>query len=67
VVDCLEETQIQRVMSRNGLSREAVQAIIAAQAPRTQKLAAADWVIYNEGITQEALRKCVATLPIQTR
>lgn len=67
VVDCLEETQIQRVMSRNGLSREAVQAIIAAQAPRTQKLAAADWVIYNEGITQEALRECVATLPIQTR
>ncbi len=30
VVDCLEETQIQRVMARNGLSREAVQAIMAA-------------------------------------
>lgn len=66
VIDCLEETQIQRVMSRNGLSREAVQAIIRAQASRVQKLAAADWVIYNDGITQEALRECVASLPTQT-
>ena len=67
VVDCLEETQIQRVMSRNGLSREAIQAIIKAQASRHQKLAAADWVIYNDGITREALRECVAGLPIQRR
>jgi dephospho-CoA kinase len=66
VVDCLEETQIQRVMARNGLSREAIQAIIQTQASRPQKLAAADWVIYNDGITQEALRECVASLPIQT-
>jgi len=66
VIDCLEETQIQRVISRNGLSREAIQAIIKAQASRTQKLAAADWVIYNEGITQEALRECVANIPMQT-
>ena len=65
VVDCLEETQIQRVMARNGLSREAVEAIIAAQASRTQKLAAADWVIYNDGITLEALREFVEKLPIQ--
>ena len=65
VVDCLKETQIQRVMARNGLSREAVEAIIAAQASRTQKLAAADWVIYNDGITLEALRQFVGKLPIQ--
>ena len=31
VVDCLEETQIQRVMARNGLSREVIQSIISAQ------------------------------------
>ena len=66
VIDCLEETQIQRVMARNGLSREAVQAVIAVQASRTQKLAAADWVIDNEGITLEALRECVEYLPIRT-
>ena len=65
VVDCLEETQIQRVIARNGLSREAVQAIIAAQASRVQKLAAADWVIYNDGITLQALREFVGKLPIR--
>ena len=64
VIDCLEETQIQRVISRNGLNREAIQAIIKAQASRTQKLAAADWVIYNDGITLATLRECVASLPI---
>ena len=66
VVDCSEETQIQRVMARNGWSRETVQAIIAAQTSRTQKLAAADWVIANEGITLDALRACVQSLPIPT-
>ena len=66
VVDCLEETQIQRVMARNGLSRDAVQSIIAAQTSRIQKLSAADWVIENDGISMEALRTCVQSLPIQT-
>lgn len=65
VVDCLQETQIQRVMTRNGLSRDAVETIIAAQASRTHKLAAADWVIYNDGITLEVLRELVTKLPIQ--
>ena len=66
VVDCSEATQIQRVMARNGLSREIVQSIIAAQASRTQKLAAADWVIDNDGISLEALRIEVESLPIPT-
>ncbi len=64
VVDCSEETQIQRVMARNGWSREAVQAIISAQASRAQKLAAADWVIHNEGISLEDLRSNVQRLPL---
>lgn len=56
VVDCRESTQIERVMARNGLTHEAVQAIITAQASRAQRLAVADWVLYNdEGITIEAL------------
>ena len=66
VVDCLEETQIQRVMARNGLSREDIQSIIVAQASRSQRLAAADWVICNDAITLEALRECVGCLPMQT-
>ena len=56
VVDCRESTQVARVMTRSGLTAQAVQSIIAAQASRQQRLAAADWVIYNdEGVTIEAL------------
>lgn len=65
VVDCLEETQIHRVIARNGLSREAVQRILSAQASRVQKLAAADWVIYNDGISLDTLENQVNWLPIQ--
>ncbi|QNP49710.1 dephospho-CoA kinase [Diaphorobacter aerolatus] len=51
VVDCTHETQIARVQRRNGLAREAVEAIIAAQASRQQRRAAADWVIFNDGLS----------------
>ena len=56
VVDCEPETQVARVTARSGLSPEEVRAIIAAQAPRALRLAAADLVICNEGLTLEALR-----------
>lgn len=49
VVDCPEETQIARVMSRSGLARAQVEAIMAAQATRAQRLAAADAVVDNGG------------------
>jgi dephospho-CoA kinase len=49
VVDCQVETQISRVMARNQLSRERIESIIAAQATREQRLAAADDVIDNNG------------------
>jgi dephospho-CoA kinase len=55
VVDCEPSTQIARVAARSGLTREAIQAIIAAQAPRAQRLAAADCVIYNDTITVDEL------------
>jgi dephospho-CoA kinase len=47
VVDCPEATQIERVMARNGLTRDEVAAILAAQAGRAERLAAADDVIVN--------------------
>jgi dephospho-CoA kinase len=47
-VDCCVETQIARVMSRNGFSRDQVLAIIARQATREARLAAADDVIDND-------------------
>jgi dephospho-CoA kinase len=49
VVDCPESLQIERVMARNGLSAEEVKAIMAAQATRQQRLAAADDVVVNDG------------------
>jgi dephospho-CoA kinase len=56
VVDCSPETQVARVVARSGLAPDEVRAIIAAQAPRALRLAAADLVICNEGLTLEALR-----------
>ncbi|MBC7600024.1 MAG: dephospho-CoA kinase [Polaromonas sp.] len=48
VVDCSEETQIKRVMVRNGWTREAVLQVMAGQASRSQRLAAADLCIFND-------------------
>lgn len=56
VVDCSPETQVQRVVERSGLAPDAVRAIMAAQATRAQRLAAADIVICNENITLDQLR-----------
>ena len=51
VVDCLEATQIERVMQRSGWTREAVEAVIAQQARRDVRRAIADAVIFNEGLS----------------
>jgi dephospho-CoA kinase len=56
VVDCLVSTQVARVHARSGLPEAQVLAIIAAQATREQRLAAADSVIHNEGLALEQLR-----------
>ena len=48
VVDCPESLQIKRVMARNGMSADEVKAIMAAQATRSQRLAAADDVVTND-------------------
>lgn len=55
VVDCTTDTQVQRVMQRNGLSRTDVENIMTAQASRAQRLGAADVVLFNDGITLEEL------------
>jgi len=49
VVDCPEELQRQRVMTRSGLAEEAVRAIMATQLSRADRLARADDVIDNAG------------------
>ncbi|MGY8903808.1 MAG: dephospho-CoA kinase [Burkholderiales bacterium] len=62
VVDCEAATQVARTSARSALTEQAVQQIMAAQASRAQRLAAADHVLYNEGISLDALREQVARL-----
>lgn len=59
VIDAPEALQVERVRLRSGLSEAEVRAILAAQASREARLAAADDVIENRG-TIQALRKQVA-------
>lgn len=51
VVDCPEHLQIARVGRRSGLSPDEVRAIMAAQATRAERLAVADDVVHNDGLT----------------
>lgn len=48
VVDCPESRQIERVVARNGMTVPEVELIMAAQASRQQRLAAADDVVIND-------------------
>ena len=61
VVDCPEALQVARVMARSGLARDEVDAILAAQAGRAERLAAADDVIVNDA-SAAALRAEVTAL-----
>lgn len=49
VVDCPADVQVERVIRRSGLARTQVDAIMAAQATREQRLAMADDVVDNGG------------------
>ena len=51
LVDCDEAVQITRVAARPGWSEEAARAVIAQQASREARRAAADAVIHNQGIS----------------
>ncbi|AKJ31304.1 dephospho-CoA kinase [Caldimonas brevitalea] len=55
VVDCTPETQVERVVQRSQLAPAEVERIIAQQAPRAARLAAADVVICNDGLTLQEL------------
>lgn len=49
VVDCLEATQVQRVMKRSQWSEDQVRRVIAQQTSRPCRRAIADAVIFNDG------------------
>ena len=65
VVDCSVDTQVERVMSRNGWPRSQIEAIVHQQSPRLHRLAAADWVLCNDGIDMATLRALVQRLALQ--
>ncbi|BDC80559.1 MULTISPECIES: dephospho-CoA kinase [Aeromonas] len=62
VIDVDEATQIERTCRRDGVSREQAQAILAAQASRAERLAAADDVLDNQNGTPEAIKSRILTL-----
>lgn len=53
VVDCPESLQLERLVQRDGGSREQAEAILAAQASRAERLAMADDVIVNDGVPRQ--------------
>lgn len=60
VVDCDEALQVSRVMARSGLSASEVQAIMATQAARSERLAAADDLIANSEGREKLLTQVAA-------
>jgi dephospho-CoA kinase len=56
VVDCLESTQVQRVMQRSGWTEEQVRRVIDQQSTRSARRSIADAVIFNDGLTRAALQ-----------
>ncbi|OYU46029.1 MAG: dephospho-CoA kinase [Burkholderiales bacterium PBB4] len=55
VVDCLESTQIHRVMERNGLAEHMIKKVLSNQLSRQNRLQGADIVLFNDGITMQQL------------
>ena len=62
VVDCSPQTQIQRVMQRNGLSELEVSNIMRAQSSRLTRLQAADLVLFNDGTDFETITQTLEEL-----
>lgn len=65
IIDCTEETQIARVVARNGLTEQEIRRILASQATRTQRRAAADLVLFNDGIGLDNLKQQVREIGTQ--
>lgn len=61
VVDCDEDLQVSRVMERSGLTAREVRDIMATQASRAERLAAADDVVTN-GASRDELQAQILTL-----
>lgn len=61
VIDCPEQTQIDRITQRDSTTVAAVKNIISSQVSRKQRVTAADDIIYNNG-TEKNLKYLVTKL-----
>lgn len=59
VVDCEEPLQIKRTMARSGLTEQEVNAMMAAQISRQDRLQQADFVIDNNGSKEELIDQVI--------
>lgn len=57
VVDSTEDEQLSRVQSRSNMDQLSIEKIIATQAKREDRLAAADYIIKNDGSLSELEKK----------
>jgi len=64
VIDCLEATQVARVAQRPGWDLVMAQRVLAQQATRHRRRAVADAIIFNEGISVQALADEVSALGV---
>ena len=62
VVACARETQIERVMSRDGLSRDEAERRVAAQLPLEEKVRRADHVVRTDGAHAETDAQVAAVI-----
>ena len=62
LVDCDQDQQLQRLMTRNGLSAAEAQARVAAQWPLARKRALADVVLDNRGTPEQLNAQVAAAL-----
>lgn len=59
VVYASRQTQIERLMKRDGISRQQAENILKAQLPIEEKIGYADFVINNEGSIEETRRQVI--------
>ena len=62
VIDCREQTQVERVVARSGWTADSAQTVIGQQAARAFRRSCADAVIFNDGLSLDELGQCVKAL-----
>lgn len=62
IIDCRENTQVERVVSRSSWSESDVRAVVAQQATRANRRRCADAVIYNDDLSRRQLATAVESI-----